>query len=485
MSINNFLKGISMLPFPELKTSNPVINRAYRIATGDLLSNIRLFRDGLLEQPAPALLAGLDYDTPWTRDTAINVWNGISLFWPEVARNTLLSVLERKQNDVYISGQYWDAIIWAIGAWTYYLHTSEKEFLTLALEAVKNSLEYFEQTEFDAQFGLFCGPAVYGDGVSAYPDRYSPGGTSSILDWVKFNPEKKVDRGFGIPMMTLSTNCIYAKAYRIADLMSRELGLVSNSIFQERSDKLAKSIQKHFWNSEREIFNYLIDLDGACDFQEGLGHAFALLFDIANPEQAHSVLQNQHITPAGIPCVWPTFSRYSTFGEFGRHSGTVWPFISGFWGEAALKYDRPDLFDREFMTFTNNINQHAQCAEIYHPETGDIYGGLQEAGSGPRGMDWTSCSRQSWTASAYLRMLLNGLLGMRFDVDGIIFAPHLPAGVDSIAVSGINYRGCRLSLTVEGRGGHVVKCYRTGSESEPFLSADTQGEQEIQLHLTE
>src|ERR1051326_1976786 len=173
MAFNQFSKEPSMLSFPELKTSNPAINRAYRIAVGDLLGNIRLFRDGLLDQPMLVLLAGLDYDTPWTRDTAINVWNGISLFWPDVARNTLLSVLERKQVDVYIGGQYWDAIIWAIGAWTYYLHTGDREFLALAFDAIKNSLKYFEQTEFDSTSGLFRGPAVYGDGVSAYPDRYS------------------------------------------------------------------------------------------------------------------------------------------------------------------------------------------------------------------------------------------------------------------------------------------------------------------------
>ena len=80
-------------------------------------------------------------------------------------------------------------------------------------------------------------------------------------------------------------------------------------------------------------------------------------------------------------------------------------------------------------------------------------------------------------------MLLNGLLGLRFDVDGIKFAPHLPAEVDSIVVSGIKYRRCRLSLTVVGRGGHVVQCFLNGLESEPFLPSAVQGEQDIQLRL--
>jgi Glycogen debranching enzyme len=480
-----YMSDFASLPFPEIKTSNPAINRAYRIAMGDLLSNIRMFRDGLLDQQCPVLLAGLDYDTPWTRDAAINVWNGLGLFWPSVALNTLLAVLERKQDQLYIGGQYWDAIIWTIGAWTYYLHTGDRQFLKLAFDAVKNSLERFEEEEFDTQFGLFRGPAVYGDGVAAYPDRYSPGNTSSILDWVKSNPDKKANRGAGIPMMTLSTNCVYAHAYRIASLMSRELSLESLSNYVERADALTGNIQKHFWNPEKGTFNYIVDQEGICDSQEGLGHAFTILFDLASPEQTRRVLQNQHVTPAGIPCVWPTFPRYSILDGYGRHSGTVWPFISGFWGEAAIREERTDLFEREFMTLTAHINRDGQCAEIYHPETGQIYGGLQEAGQGPNGMDWTSCARQSWTASAYLRMLLNGLFGLRFSAEGITFQPYLPVDMNHVHISGLSYHACTLDLTVEGSGGQITEFQRNGISTEPFLPVNLQGEQRIQITMAE
>lgn len=471
------------LPFPEMEISKPAINRAYRIAMGDLLGNIRLFRDGLLDEPQPVLLAGLDYDTPWTRDASINVWNGLSLFWPGVARRTLLSVLERRQDLVLIGGQYWDAMIWAIGAWTHYLHTGDREFLAFAFDAVRNSLAYFETQEFDTYMGLFRGPAVYGDGVAAYPDRYSPGPTSSILDWVKANPDKKVPNGFGIPMKTLSTNCVYAQAYHIAGLMAHECGTNLRSSYAERASKLVERIRKFFWNPERGTFHYLLDEAGVCDFQEGLGHSFAILFDIATDEQSTSIFARQHVASAGIPCVWPTFPRYSVLGGYGRHSGTVWPFISGFWGEAALRQGRADIFERELMTFTENINRHGQCAEIYHPDTGDVYGGLQESGSGPSGMEWVSCTRQSWTASAYLRLLLHGLLGMQFSREGIHFAPYLPAGVDRVQIDGIRYRECQLNLTVDGQGGRVMECKRNGADADPLLSADARGEQNIQIRV--
>ena len=333
--------------------------------------------------------------------------------------------------------------------------------------------------------GLFRGPAVYGDGVAAYPDCYSPGGTSSILDWVKANPKKKAPNGFGIPMLSLSTNCVYVQAYRIAGWMAGEYGDDSDSMYEQRADQLEARIRESFWNPALGTFNYLFDSEGICDHQEGLGHAFAILFQIAKDEQADSVLSKQHSTHFGIPCVWPTFQRYSSLGGYGRHSGTVWPFISGFWGEAALQQGRMDLFEREFLSLTENINRSGQCAEIHHPDTGEVYGGLQENGTGPLGMDWVSCTRQSWTATAYLRLLLNCLFGMKFSENGIRFSPCLPKDVEKVEIRGIRYRDCELNLIVEGHGGRIMDYARNGEVSEPFLSADMRGEQDIRINLSE
>jgi len=436
------------LNYPQLHSSSPAINRAYRIAIGDLAGNIHPFQDGLLTAPSPVILAGLDYDTPWTRDAAINVWNGVGLLWPEVGRSTLLAVLENVEGKVRIAGQYWDAIIWVLGAWAYYRYTGDQEFLALAYQAAQNSLERFESEEFDPGLGLFRGPAVYGDGVAAYPDRYSPGGTSSILDWVRFNPQRKAQSGYGIPMHSLSTNCVYYQACQTAGWMAQSLGLPPNPAHQQRAAALRQAIQTHFWDPERGQFRYLVDAQGGCDHQEGLGNSFALLFGLADDQQAQSIFLHQVITPAGIPCVWPTYERYHRMGGFGRHSGTAWPFISGFWGEAALLHQRPEIFEHEFQIFTGLINRHAQCAEIYHPLTGEIYGGLQESGKGSSGYEWESCARQSWTASAYLRMLLFGVLGLDLHSAELRIHPHLPAGLDQIEIQGLPYRACRLNMLV-------------------------------------
>ena len=70
------------------------LNRAFQLALGAMTINTRHLSAGLLKEPVPCLMAGLEYATPWTRDAAINVWLAAARLDPEVARNTLFSVLE-------------------------------------------------------------------------------------------------------------------------------------------------------------------------------------------------------------------------------------------------------------------------------------------------------------------------------------------------------------------------------------------------------
>ena len=366
----------------------------------------------------PVILAGLDYGTPWTRDAAINAWNGASLMMPDVSRNTLLSVLERSAGKVRIGGQYWDCIVWATGAWHHYLYTGDRDFLALALEATRNSLIHFEETEFDAQFNLFRGPG-WSDGVAAYPDVYADaGGSSGILDWPQHNPDKVSKPGYGIPMLALSTNCLYYNAYATAEKMAGELQAPVDPLWKAKAERLRVAINTRLWDDSKGNYRFLVGPFGNCDHQEGLGSSYALLFGIADSKQSELVLANQHVTPAGLPCGWPNLSRYNArTGCFGWHMGTVWPQIQGFWAEAAARAGKFEVFGHEFFNLANHAARDKHFAEIYHPITGRPYGGLQE-NQGQGIILWEATSRQTWAATAYLRMVLLGLVGMRFNTDG-------------------------------------------------------------------
>lgn len=468
--------------FVRFELGSGQLNRACRLAAGDLAGNIVPFTDGLLERPAPVFLAGMDYDTPWTRDAAINTFFAGGLLFPDVARNTLLSVIERHEGRVRIGGQYWDAMIWAWGAWQYWLCTSDRDFLQLALDAVANSLARFEAEEFSPEFGLFRGAACYADGISAYPDSYLCD-SGSIVDWPKRHPEKAARAGFGLPMHALSTNCLYHHAYVLAGWMAAELGAQPDPAWAAQAEALKSAINRQFWMPGAGHYRYLVDPFGGADCLETLGQSFAILMGVADPDRTSAIVRTQHITPQGVPCLWPPYERYTKHGDghVGRQSGTIWPHAQGFWALAALRAGRPDLFEAEFRKLAELVANSHECREVYHPQTGKPYGGLQEA-FWRGGMLTDSCRRQTWSATALLGMVLHGVFGMRLEPGGIRFCPAPLHPPRAVALECVPYRGMELNIGMTGEGPDVIGFTVDGQEQrEPFLAAGKEGRSDIRI----
>lgn len=415
------------------------LERAFSLALETLDFNTRPVRAGLLREASPCLMAGADYPAPWTRDAAINVWFAEAFLDPETARSTLFSVLEEQDGLPVAGGQYWDRIIWSLGAECLWDLARDLDFARFAYGVLCRTADLCIRDEFDPSDGLFRGPAVYGDGVSAYPEPYrNPSLSSSILRWPQEHPGQRVPAGAGIPMKALSTNCVYEHAFRVIARFSSLLG-EDASPWLRRADALKEAVNAAFWNPSTGLYDYLAK---ECDAQESLGLAFVILFGIADEDKARSVMEHAYITEHGIPCVWPSFPPYRANGGYGRHSGTVWPHIQGFWALAALKAGRPDLFTRELFTLARHAVRDGQFAEIYHPEDGRIYGGIQEGGG--EYLEWRSCEKQTWSAAAFLTMVFRGMFGL--ESGGSVF---LPEDVSHAELSGLRACGKDIHLIIE------------------------------------
>ena len=471
-----------MIFAPFLVTDNDAVNKAYRIAIADLRANILPFKDGLLDEEKPVIIAGLGYVTPWTRDAAINTGNAGGIICPEISRNTLLSVLGKNSDGYYIDGEYWDRIIWTIGAWKQYVYTGDKEFLKTAYEAVKNSLRFFENTEFDPDVNLFRGPACYGDGIAAYPDIYAKPMKSSILAFAEECKALCADKGVGIPMFSLSTNCLYYYAYVLADRMAAVLGEPVEYV--NKAKRIKAAINRVFWSEERGNYDYLHDPFGGCTAQEGMGISFAILFGIADEGKREKILKNHYTTPHGMPCVYPGFSRYDTpDGQgFGRHCGTVWPHIQGFWASAAAECRNVTVFDRELAAQTANALRSMQFSEIYHPLTGEPYGGRQE-NYGVCITEWKAEPHQTWSATAYMRNVFFDVFGMKFSETGIRFDPVGSQLVHDARLRDIHYRDAKLNVHLRGNGKTIQKFCVNGKETEPFIPVTVTGTLDIEIKL--
>ncbi|MDR0901973.1 MAG: hypothetical protein LBM92_04300, partial [Opitutaceae bacterium] len=283
-----------------------------------------------------------------------------------------------------------------------------RAFLALALEVVKNSLAHFEGREFDPADGLFRGGACFQDGIAAYPDFYAPGPGqkpfSGIHTWVIASPRTRFPAGGGIPCKALSTNCLYYRAYQVAMLMAQALGVAPDPAWEGRARRLHAAIQARFWSDRLGSYRYLVDAPGDDDRQEGLGLAFALLFGLADEEKARRIFASVYISGHGIPCVWPTYSRYAERGEYGRHSGPIWPQVNAAWALACVARGRRDLALLEYESLSAKACRDGCFIEVYHPGTGLPYGGLQEHHE-RGGMELYPVNRrQSWCASGYIAM---------------------------------------------------------------------------------
>ena len=93
---------------------------------------------------------------------------------------------------------------------------------------------------------------------------------------------------------------------------------------------------------------------------------------------------------------------------------------------------------------------------------------------------------QTWSASAYLRMIYDGLFGLNFQADGLSFAPHLPAGWGNVTLNNVKYRGALLDVSLQGRGSRITKVTIDGKPSKAaFAPASAMGRHTISITLSD
>jgi peptidoglycan/xylan/chitin deacetylase (PgdA/CDA1 family) len=461
------------------------IAKGFKLAVATMVCNRSAIQDGLLAQPEVCLVAGFDYPTVWTRDGSLNTWNAAAALMPGIALNTLRSLIAiAPDGKTYISGEYWDCILFTIGSWEYYLNTGDKAFLRESFQASLHTAELLEQNEWDSSMHLFRGAPFFQDGISGYPAIYSNTGVyegkdwvSNIKKWVQVNPGLRAHPGFGLPMFALSTNCIYYKALSILSLMAKALGVNLKEDYQAKAGLIKQAINDRFWMPENNTYRYMIDPNGNSDRQESAGLALAILFDIADDAKCSLLFKNTYVAPAGIPCVYPSFERYTSPGkdQYARHSGTVWPQVQGLWALAAAKKGETSLFYHELLPLTHCAMRDKQFREIYHPLTGLPYGGMQEDNTGKVVLTESMCM-QTWTASAFWAMVVKGAFGISLHDNGLRFAPLPFKGSRRYALKNYQYRNAVLNIEVLGDGNDIKEFRINGkSQQEPVLPLNSSG----------
>jgi hypothetical protein len=423
------------------------------------------------------LAAGGDYGGEWTRDIAINSWNAVSLLYPQVAEKSLWSVTHHKDT---IAHQYWDKILWTVSAINHYYITGDLEFLTQAYRCSENTIHQLEELAYDKEYGLFKGPAVFADGIAGYPEP--------VFD--KNNFSSYVLDHHAANIKCLSTNCLYYGAYNALADMASILEKDSQTIesFKLKGEQLKTSILKHFYKDTEHKLNYMIDEAGKVHtYQEAMGYSFAVIFGVFTQELSYELTRNTFISKFGIPCLYPDFPRYSE-AQPGRHNNIIWPMANGFFAKACIIADNYPAFDKELKSLTSLAldadKGNYEFWEIYNPYTGKPDGGYQAMGEDKPNHHWNSCRLQTWSATAYLNMLIHGVAGIRFTKNGLSFSPNVPGELHYLKLCDLTYRNAGLTIEIKGTG-RKIKSFRVNGriQEQPFIPAETIGYTEICIEM--
>lgn len=449
-----------------LKTNNPLINSAFRLAVWTVDHNTH---NGLIH-------AGGGYGGEWTRDCAINCWNAVSLLRPQVAEQSLWSVTE---DSLRIGHQYWDKILWVIAAHNHYLVTLDTHFLRQAYRCSALTMSELETQCFDTAYGLFTGPAVFQDGIAGYDEPiYDP----ALWDdsYVLHHPNSST-------IKCLSTNAVYLEAYRRLALMSQTLGENPSiaKAYLRKASALRRNIRRHLYLPEEHKTYYLIDhLGHPHPYQEGMGLALSLLTDIFSPREVASLIANTYITAHGIPCVYPSFPR-NTPDKPGRHNLMIWPHINMLYASGCAENGRwePFFFELENLADLAINRGHGDFYEIYTIE-GEPSGGWQ------CGALWDKKEHQTWCATGYLRLILNHIFGLTPTPDGLLISPHGLQDGAQATLTGIPYHQATLTLTLQGSGSRIKSCQLNGTSLRPttrtsiLIPPTAQGPLTLDIHLS-
>ncbi|TWD84694.1 hypothetical protein FB561_5888 [Kribbella amoyensis] len=413
--------------------------------------------------------AGGGYSDPWTRDAAINSWHAVSLLAPDVARHTLLKVCE---GDVVAQdNQWWDQIIWVIGARHHHLVTGDAAFAAEAYRIGRASLEILRRDRFDAGTGLYRGPALMQDGIAGLPEPpYQPGNASSFV----------LDHPGAADLRCLSTNAIYTEALRCLGQLAAEVGEDPVPYHQQRVELVA-AIERNLWSEQAGRYGYFLGADGLDPHQETAGLALVLEFGLAGSERTAELIAGIRHEPFGVVNVWPHFDRFDAEHP-GRHNAICWPMVMGLWGYAAAAARRADEFGRTLDDLVRLFRSSGdELFELYNATTGAVDGGWQV------GRQWESLPDQTWSATALLRLVHEGLFGIRFTPAGLAFQPTLPPRYrGEWSLRSLKYRGAVLDLTLRGEGTEIVSLQLDGvhvSPTETAVPATLTGRHHVEIQV--
>jgi len=228
-----------------------------------------------------------------------------------------------------------------------------------------------------------------------------------------------------------------------------------------RAEALRIQVENLFWMEGEGFYGIAVDGDGELCQVRASNPGHLLYVELAAQERASRVIEN--LLSARFDSGWglrTLASGEAHFNPMSYHNGSVWPHDTALCAAGLAKYGARDGVVRL-------LSEMFEAAVTFDMQLPELFCGFPRFAGEPPIAYPVACMPQAWAAGAPL-MMLQACLGIRIDgFSGEIHVdrPRLPIGIDSLVLRDLEIGECKVQLSFERLGKHVVVT-SSGSESE-------------------
>ena len=435
--------------YPRLNTPNTLHRAIYNMALDEMVNAV---------EPDTTLRTGKEWGGVWTRDVSYSILLSMAAMQPEASRISLMKKVT--PGGVIIqdtgSGGAWpissDREIWTIAAYELYKVTGDRQWLQYIYPIIKKSL--------------------YDDSLTVATADGLVKGETSFIDWREQSHPRWMQTADIYNSETLSTSVVHAQALHILAEISRELGETADAEKYERqSQTVVDAINRMLWMPEKgyyAMYRYGRDNLILNPRAETLGESLAILYGIADEERARTITASNPTTPFGSAIFFPQIADIPSY-----HNNALWPWVSSYWAMANAKAGNEQGTLEAIGAIFRPAALFATNKENFNLDNGDIATQLNS-------------SNMLWCLAGNIAITHRILFGIRFEKDGLAFAPFVPKALAADrTLTNFRYRRATLDITVKGYGSEIKSFTLNGKEHKPFIPADIKGNNKIVITMAD
>ena len=435
--------------YPQLETPNTLHTAIYNMGLDEMINAV---------EPDTTLRTGKEWGGVWTRDVSYSILLSMAYLQPEASKISLMKKVNPEGVIIQDtgSGGAWpvssDRMIWAVAAYELYKVTGDRKWLEYIYPIIKKSVDDDALTV-------------------AAPDGLVKGETS-FIDWREQSYPRWMQTADIYQSEALGTSIVHAQALQVLADIAAELGKGKEaSEYGARAEAIRKAVNDKLWLDDKgyyAMYNYGRTASILNPRAETLGESLAILYDVASPERARSITENNPTTPFGAAIFFPQIADIPPY-----HNNALWPWVGAYWAMANAKA----LYEAGTLEAIGAVFRPAALfatnKENFVLDNGDIATQLNS-------------SNMLWCLAGNIAITHRILFGIRFEKDGLAFAPFVPKALAADrTLTNFRYRRATLDITVKGYGSEIKSFTLNGKEHKPFIPADIKGNNKIVITMAD